>query len=125
MLGPTHPGEVVAGNQQIVLGSDSALTAEGDLLDEMRIARSASGISPECLFEKVTVASAEVLRLDAGEGSIREGGVADLIAIRDQGKSPAGSLAGSNFRNVELVITRGAPVLMSAPMRARWKEAEN
>lgn len=125
MLGTTLPGEVVAGNAQIVLGSDSALTAEGDLLDEMRIARSASGISPECLFEKVTAASAEVLCLDSGEGSIREGGVANLIAIRDQGKSPAGSLAGADFRDIELVITGGAPVLMSAPMRTRWKESEN
>jgi len=121
MLGTTIPRDIAAGNEHIVLGSDSGLTAEGDLLDEIRIAQRNSGISAATLFEKVTTASARVLQLHSGEGAIRDGGVADLIAVLDRQMSPAEVVVSSDFHSIELVITGGRPNLMSLPMQSRWQ----
>lgn len=53
----------------------------------------------------VTSEAARVFRLRDGEGEIREGGVADLIVVRDVGLSPAETLLG--LTRVEMVIVGG------------------
>jgi cytosine/adenosine deaminase-related metal-dependent hydrolase len=57
----------------VLLGNDSPLTAEGDLLDEIRFAREHIGISSEELYAMVTERAARTLRLQDGEGTIRPG----------------------------------------------------
>jgi cytosine/adenosine deaminase-related metal-dependent hydrolase len=73
----------------IALGTDSALTA-GDLIDEISMARRFR--TPERLYEMVTSSAARILRLGQGEGKIREGGVADLVVVRNWGQTPAEAL---------------------------------
>jgi hypothetical protein len=48
--------------------------------------------------------------LSGGEGTIREGGVADLIAVCDTGQTPAQSIMKSR---PELVMVRGRIMLVS------------
>jgi len=98
---------------RVVLGSDSPLTSAGDLLDEIRFARNEIGLDAESLFEMVTVRSASVLRLRNGEGRLRPGSVADLIAVRDKGLTPAETIAQLTVDQVELVILGGRVQLAS------------
>ncbi len=77
----------------VVLGSDSPLTCAGDLLDEISFAQTQIGLDAGLLYEMVTSRSAKVLRLRDGEGHLRPGSVADLIAVRDQRLSPAKTIA--------------------------------
>jgi cytosine/adenosine deaminase-related metal-dependent hydrolase len=97
----------LGGIEKVALGSDSPLTAEGDLLDEVRFARRFCGIPSAAAYEMVTTIPAAILRLEDAEGSIRESGIGDLIAIRDTGQEPAGRLEGLSMNDVELVVTGG------------------
>jgi cytosine/adenosine deaminase-related metal-dependent hydrolase/ubiquinone/menaquinone biosynthesis C-methylase UbiE len=97
----------------VVLGSDSPLTAAGDLLDEINFARREIGISPHSLYDMVTAGSAHVLRLRNGEGRIHTGAVADLIGVQNKALTPAEIVAQLTFDQVELVILSGRVQLAS------------
>lgn len=101
----------------ITLGTDSALTAQGDLADEIAAAR----IAPEEAYAMVTERAARILRLSGGVGTIRHRGVADLIAVRDRGKTPAAALAGLS---PELVFVGGELKLASPAVAARLPSSE-
>ena len=49
-------------------------------------------MDPERLYRMVTTGAASILRLTNGEGEIRDGGPADLIAVEDHGQTPAEAL---------------------------------
>jgi cytosine/adenosine deaminase-related metal-dependent hydrolase len=95
----------------IALGTDSALTADGDLIDEMSAARRHASLSAEQLYRMVTTTAARVLRLRCNEGRIAAAGVADLVAVRDTGQSPADAVAQLR---PEMVIVGGRIRLLSA-----------
>ncbi|HET7841470.1 MAG TPA: hypothetical protein VFM21_07690, partial [Terriglobia bacterium] len=118
-LGRTLDVQSVENQRRIALGSDSALTAQGDLLDEIRYAGRGMGINPERIYSMVSDLSADVLRLRDGEGTLGEGGRADLIAFKDEGKSPAETLVGARFDQVELSIQDGEPKLFSTEIAGR------
>lgn len=92
---------------RLALGNDSPLTAEGDLLDEARFAMQFSGISASVAHRMVTTAPASILRLRNGEGTIRESGFADLVAVRNTGLDFADRLHALSLHDVELVIIGG------------------
>jgi cytosine/adenosine deaminase-related metal-dependent hydrolase/ubiquinone/menaquinone biosynthesis C-methylase UbiE len=90
-----------------ILGSDSPLTAAGDLLDEIKFAHMKIGIDANSIYAMVTNRPAEVLRLRRGEGGIKPGSLADMLVVRDAGLSPAETLAGLTSDQLELVIVGG------------------
>ncbi len=90
-----------------ILGSDSPLTAAGDLLDEISFAREQIGVDANSIYAMVTNRPAEVLRLRRGEGGIKPGSLADLLVVRDSGLSPAETLAQLSSEKIELVILGG------------------
>jgi cytosine/adenosine deaminase-related metal-dependent hydrolase len=92
ILGKTLSRDVLDSGLPIALGTDSGLSCEGDMIDELRVGREISGLSEERLYSMVTTTAAKVLRLAGGEGTIREGGVADLLVFRDEGLAPAATL---------------------------------
>jgi len=97
----------------VALGNDSPLTAEGDLLDEIRFAIRYCGIAPHAIYRMVTEAPAVILRLEDGEGSISMAGVGDLIAIRDTNQDAANRLPMLSMTDVELVMIGGNVQLAS------------
>ena len=97
----------------IALGTDSAITAQVTLLEELQVAAQDSGLPPSRLYSMVTETAAQVLRLEDGEGFLREGGVADLIALRDVGQSPCETLIRATAEDLRLVMTRGRVKLLS------------
>ena len=100
---------------RIALGTDSALTAPGDILDALRAAREVWKLSAAVLYRMVTTDAAAVLRIHDGRGEIREGGTADVIVVRDDGKSPAQTLIES--RGVEMAIIGGRIRMVSEKFR--------
>jgi cytosine/adenosine deaminase-related metal-dependent hydrolase len=107
----------------VVLGSDSPLTSAGDLLDEITFARNQTGLTPNSLYEMVTARSANVLRLRNGEGHLRTGSIADLIAVQDKALTPAETIAQLTFDQVELVILSGRVQLASSSLYNRLPDS--
>jgi cytosine/adenosine deaminase-related metal-dependent hydrolase len=103
----------------IAIGNDSPLTAEGDLLDEVRFAIGSCGVSPSAAYDMVTTAPAAILRLQDGEGAIQQSGVADLIAVRDTGEDPADRMRTLSMSDIELVIIGGRVQLASETILKR------
>jgi cytosine/adenosine deaminase-related metal-dependent hydrolase len=115
-LGQTLSSYVLRSGLTISLGTDSALTGEGDLIDELRIARGIGEVGPKRLFDMVTTTAAAVLRLNRGEGGIVEGGIADLIALASERDRPAEAI---KEMNPELVVLGGRIKLLSKRLATR------
>ena len=96
LLGRTLTAGALRSGIPVALGSDSALTAEGDLLDEIRVARRVSRLPGAAIYRMVTSEAARILRLRGGAGSLVAGAAADLIAIPDDGRSPSEALMRTN-----------------------------
>ncbi len=109
-LGRTLCPDILRSGVPIALGSDSALTADGDMIDEIQGALKVSGLNAEEIYPMVTTRPAQILRLNGGQGCICEGGAADLVAVADSGQTPAE--AAANLQP-ELVTARGRVMLMS------------
>ena len=93
----------------IALGTDSAMTAEGDLLDELRVARRT--VDAHRLYRMVTSEPARMFKLPEGFGEISNGGPADLLVMEDRGHTPAATLVESY---PQLVVVRGRVQLVSS-----------
>jgi cytosine/adenosine deaminase-related metal-dependent hydrolase len=110
---------LLGGVEYVALGNDSPLTAEGDLLDEIRFAMRSCGIGPCAAYRMVTTAPAEILRLECGEGAIKVSGIGDLMAIRDTDQDPADRLRTLSMTDVELVMIGGRVQLASETLLER------
>jgi cytosine/adenosine deaminase-related metal-dependent hydrolase len=110
---------LLSGVEQMALGNDSPLTAEGDLLDEIRFAIRCCGVSASRAYQMVTAIPASSLRLSDAEGSITESGFADVIAVRDAGGSPAERLETLSMPDVEFVMIGGRIQLVSELLMER------
>lgn len=108
-LGRSLGREVLNARLPIALGTDSALTGKGDLLDELRFARAT--LCPQRLYAMVTSTAAQVLKLPPGFGEICDRGPADLLIVRDDGLTPAETLVQAV---PQLVFIKGRVELVSA-----------
>jgi cytosine/adenosine deaminase-related metal-dependent hydrolase/ubiquinone/menaquinone biosynthesis C-methylase UbiE len=104
---------------KVALGSDCPLSADGDLLDEVRCAHLLLQTPAVEVYEYVTQRAAHLVGLKNGEGSLQADGAADLIAVRDRGVTPAGTLATLSYRDIELVLVGGRVQLASELMKNR------
>jgi hypothetical protein len=111
--------DLLASVKRIALGSDSSITAAGDLLDEIRYMHSNVGLDPDSIYKMVTFNSAEMLRVQHGAGRITESGVADLIAVRGRYNTPASALTELSFDRVELVLLSGRVQMASQSIYKR------
>lgn len=86
---------------RVALGTDSRLSGARDLLEELRIAASVSGLDAPTLESLVTAAAARLLRLP-DRGVLRVGAQADLVIL------PAGMPLGQATRaDIRLVMLDG------------------
>ena len=122
-VGKTLDSGAVKKFRRIALGSDSSLTAQGDLLDEIRFAYGKENVCAERVYAMVSGLAADLLRLTDGEGTISIGKAADLLAIKDTGKSPAEALVVARPGQIELVLKDGRPNLLSPMFAQRWLAA--
>ncbi len=115
-LGRTLSENILRSGVPVALGTDSALTADGDIADELRAASRV--IDPVQLYEMVTTQAARILGLKSGAGCIRDGGIADLLVVRDHGQTPAEALLNSQ---PELVFLAGRINLIANALAIRLR----
>jgi hypothetical protein len=108
-VGRSLSGSVLDSGIPIALGTDSAMTADGDMLDELTVAR--QSVAPERLMGMVTSEAARILKMPSSFGRICHDGPADLLAVKDDGETPARALLS---KYPQLVIVKGRTVLVSA-----------
>jgi cytosine/adenosine deaminase-related metal-dependent hydrolase len=113
-LGRTLSREALDSGIPIALGTDSALTGAGDLIDEIEVAK--HHVCPQRLYGMVTHVPARILRLGSGEGTILEGGIADIVIVRDRGQQPMHAVRGML---PELVLVEGRIKLITFSLAQR------
>lgn len=96
LFGRTAPDALLAPGMDVILGTDSLLTGEGDILDELQFAR--GRIDDERLV--AAVGSAAARRLGIPEPSLTQGACADLVVLRRP-------LLEASFADVALVMAAG------------------
>lgn len=95
---------------RLALGSDSRLSAAGDLLDEVRAAHATRQVSARGLTRLVTHGAASLLRLpDAGR--LVPGAPADLAVVAGAASDPFDVLANASRTDVRLTMVDGAPAV--------------
>lgn len=116
LLGQTAEVEawIVAG--QVALGSDSRLTADGDLLDELRAALATQQVDASALFQLVTTNPARLLRLSK-VGDLQVGYHADFIVLPCQA-DPYDTLVQARRADLALVV-KGGQVMIGDPALVR------
>jgi cytosine/adenosine deaminase-related metal-dependent hydrolase/ubiquinone/menaquinone biosynthesis C-methylase UbiE len=119
LFAKTLARELLTSVERVALGSDSPITAAGDLLDEIHYLHTETGLNPDMIYSMVTSGPAEMFHLKDGQGRIAESGVADLIAVRDQYDSPARAISELTFGDVELVLLAGRVQMASSHLYAR------
>ena len=107
---------------RLALGSDSRLSGERDLLDEMTVAHATRQLSAEGLARTVTSGAARLLRLAAG-GRIDAGVPADLIVVRPLESCPFDTLASASRGDLRATLIDGKPLIGDLSMRAVFEAA--
>jgi len=115
--GETLGGDRLHAGVSVALGTDSAISAAGDMSDELCVARTNCGMTSESLYRMVTSDAANILRLNASAGALFNGAVADLVAVADRGQTPAEALIDLA---PELVAVRGRVHLVSETLAGRF-----
>jgi cytosine/adenosine deaminase-related metal-dependent hydrolase len=95
---------------RLALGSDSRLSGERDLLDELQRAHATRQLSAEGLARTIGAGAAQLLRLEDG-GRIEAGSRADLIVIKANATCPFDTLVGASRGDVRLTMISGEPVV--------------
>jgi cytosine/adenosine deaminase-related metal-dependent hydrolase len=114
--GRTLQHEHLTSGAPVALGTDSAISAAGDMADEIRFAHKLNVASPEHLYRMVTDVPAKILRLGDAVGVLKDGAAADLVAVQDRGQTPAEGLIGIS---PEMVIAGGRIHLISKRLLER------
>ncbi len=106
---------------RLALGSDSRLTADGDLLDEMRRSADATGFARQSrmILKMVTTNAAEILGVpDAGH--LQPGAHADFVVIRSS-EGDVCALCQSRRADLALVVKGGVPQLGDPAVMAKFR----
>lgn len=80
LFGRTAPPELLAPGMDVLVGSDSLLTGDGDLLDELRAARALGVLSDDRLLDAVGATAAR--RLGIPQPALEIGAPADIAVFR-------------------------------------------
>ena len=94
---------------RLALGSDSRLSGERDLLDELRAAHATRQLSAEGLSRTVGAGAAQLLRLDCGR--IEIGAPADVTVLRANETCPFDTLVSASRSDVRLTMIGGKAAL--------------
>lgn len=105
---------VIAPGVKFSLGSDWSPTGGKNLLEELKVARWVSKhqggvLSDQQLARMVTIIPAEILGWESILGSLGDGALADLLAIRGTTGDPYAQLIGALEKDIALVVIHGVP----------------
>ncbi|HEX5473371.1 MAG TPA: amidohydrolase family protein [Vicinamibacterales bacterium] len=95
---------------RLAIGTDSRLSGEADLLEELRAARRTGQLDLPCLVRAVTADAAAVLRLPQA-GRLLPGAPADLTIVAPIRRDPFESLLAARRTDIRLTMIGGAPMV--------------
>ena len=95
---------------RLALGSDSRLSGERDLLDELRSAHATRQLSAEGLARTIGAGAAQLLKLEDG-GRLQAGARADLAVFRANASCPFDTLVNASRIDVRLTMISGEPAI--------------
>ena len=121
LLGRTLDPRRLHAAGRLAVGSDSRLSGERDLLEELRLAWLRRELEAADLLALATTHAARILRL-ADRGSLAAGNMADLIIVDDRGGDAAANLVGRSRADLRAVIRHGVPRIAD-PDFADWFDA--
>ena len=107
---------------RLALGSDSRLSGEGDLLDELTAARATGQLSAEGLSRTVGSGAAQLLRLP-GAGRLEPGLPADLTVIRALASCPFDTLVSASRTDIRLTMIDGKPAIGEPELESAFRAA--
>ncbi|WP_263418236.1 methyltransferase domain-containing protein [Terriglobus albidus] len=113
LFGTVPAAALIEDFENAALGSDSPLTACGDLLDEAAFVMARYDLPAARLYSLLMENPATMLRLTDGQGKIQIDGRADLIAVPDRGLSPAETLRHLTWQDVHFVMRNGVVQLVA------------
>jgi|GEM_PF-2405188 len=105
--------------EKLLLGSDSMLTADGDLLDELRIAQRYSNLSSRDLFRLVTLDAARLLELPQW-GALTLGRWANAFALPRWGDDPFDNLLQATAKDILWVMQKGQIAVRKHAPNLNW-----
>ena len=108
---------------RLALGSDSRLSGERDLLDELRSAHDTRQLSAEGLARTIGAGAAQLLRLEDG-GRIEAGARADLTVLSPDAHCPYDTLVGASRGDVRLTMISGEPVIAELSLASVFDAAD-
>jgi cytosine/adenosine deaminase-related metal-dependent hydrolase len=108
---------------RLALGSDSRLSGERDLLDELQSAHATRQLSAEGLARTIGAGAAQLLRLEDG-GRLDIGARADLAVFRASQDCPYDTLVSASRSDVRLTMIGGEPAI-AEPSLARVFDAND
>ena len=115
LFGRTAPPSLLRDGLDVLIGSDSLLSGVGDLLDELRLARSLALLDDERLESAVGATAAR--RLGIPKPVLKRGSPADLVVL-------ARPLLEASANDVELVMVGGVPRVahsrLSSELKRKW-----
>ncbi|MBW8769768.1 MAG: amidohydrolase family protein [Gemmatimonadetes bacterium] len=98
LFGRTAPAALLAPGIDVLLGSDSLLTADGSLLRELRVARETALVDDDRLLDAVGAVAARRIGVEAP--ALTAGARADVVVLRRP-------LLGASEADVALVVANG------------------
>ncbi len=98
----------LAGTGRVALGTDSRLSGERDLLEEMKFAWQTGQLCAHMIFRSVTVDAAAILRLPQA-GRLSVGVAADLVILPAREADPFASVMRTDRSRLRLVMIGGRP----------------
>lgn len=110
LLGATAQVRELSAVGLLAIGSDSRLTADGDLLDELRAAYLTGQLTPAALFRAVTTDAARLLHIPRA-GSLLPGSLPDFFVTRAPlSPDPYRALIDLHAADIESIWIRGRVV---------------
>jgi cytosine/adenosine deaminase-related metal-dependent hydrolase len=106
--------------RRVAIGSDSRLTGERDLLDELRIASETEELDAAAMLAAVTADAARIFRVDAGR--VQLGARADLM-VGPPGRGPLELLGRVRRADLRAVLIDGAIRVADAEFEAAMRDA--
>jgi len=100
----------------LALGSDSRLSGQGDLLDELRAAHATRQLSAEGVARTVLTGAARLLRLSHA-GRLARGAPADLCILKPLAPDPYDTLVSATRDDVRLVMVDGRACVGETALR--------
>ncbi|MEE9288919.1 MAG: amidohydrolase family protein, partial [Bacteroidota bacterium] len=110
LFGKTAPVRSLSGKVPIAMGTDSTLTGNATLFEELRTAQEESLLSAMKLFTLVTESPRTIFRLPPDAGTLRQGGKADLFLLRAEMENAFETLLTANPGDISLLMRDGRVV---------------